>query len=51
MGSGEQKEKTKHPQAGAEARLPPKVKRQERTTGTAWAGWGGTQAPGSETES
>lgn len=43
--------KTKQPWAGPGACLPPKVKGQERTTRTAWAGWGWTQAPGSETES
>lgn len=37
--------------AGTGARLPPEVKSEERTTGTAWAGWGWTQAPWSETES
>lgn len=33
------------------ARLPPEVESEERTTGTAWAGRGGTQAPWSKTES
>lgn len=37
--------------AGTGACLPPEVKSEERTTGTAWAGWGWTQAPWSETES
>lgn len=37
--------------AGPRACLPPKVKSQERTARAAWAGWGGTQAPRSETES
>lgn len=33
---------------GPGVRLPPEVKGQERTTGAARAGWGGTQAPWSE---
>lgn len=36
---------------GTGAGLPPKVKSEERTTGTAWAGGGWTQAPWGETES
>lgn len=37
--------------AGTGACLPPEVESEERTTGTAWAGWGWTQAPWGETES
>lgn len=49
---GEGKGKTKQPRAGGTGvRLPPEVKGEERTTGAAWAGWGWTQAPWSETES
>ena len=51
VGYGGWEGKTKQPQAGTGARLPPEVKCEERTTGTAWAGWGWTQAPWSETES
>ena len=51
VGSGGWEGKTKQPQAGTGARLPPEVKCEERTTGTAWAGRGWTQAPWSETES
>lgn len=40
-----------HGPVGTGARLPPEVKSEERTTGAAWAGWGWTQAPWSETES
>lgn len=51
VGSGGREGKTKQPRAGTGARLPPEVKSEERTTGTAWTGWGWTQAPWSETES
>lgn len=39
------------PAVGTGVRLPPEVKSEERAAGTAWAGWGWTQAPWSETES
>lgn len=51
-GVGEGKGETQQPRAGGTGvRLPPEVKSEERTTGAAWAGWGWTQAPWSETES
>lgn len=52
QGVGEGKGETQQPRAGGTGvRLPPEVKSEERTTGAAWAGWGWTQAPWSETES
>lgn len=53
VGSGgrEGRDKSATGQAGTGACLPPEVKSEERTTGAAWAGWGWTQAPWSETES
>ena len=51
VGYGGWEGKTRQPRAGSGARLPPEVKSEERNTGTAWAGWGWTQAPWSETES
>lgn len=50
VGYGGWEGKTKQPQA-LERALPPEVKCEERTTGTAWAGWGWTSGPWSETES
>lgn len=53
VGSGgrEGRDKAATGRAGTGARLPPEVESEERTTGAAWAGWGWTQAPWSETES
>lgn len=51
VGTGVTQGEDKTASAGPGARLPPEVKSEERTTGAAWAGWGWTQAPWSETES
>lgn len=50
-GRDREDEAPRAPAGGTGVRLPPEVKREERTTGAAWAGWGWTQAPWSETES